>query len=166
MGYLLTLDLQPDDTHIAAGMSDGTLSVRRRQAKASEPSSNPIIDSIRTGTFETLLGGNPFQFIGKPLTKEKGKAKVVPVGDAGELKIEARRRKKLRAYDRLLKNFKYSAALDTVLRKVSEASLLCSPCSVCCQLNDISDVNPDRALGCAAGTTDDSLLAHPGTCAP
>ena len=99
-------------------MSDGTLSVRRRQAKASENAPNPLLDPIRSGTFETFLGGTPFQFIGKPLTRAKGKAKAVPVGDAGEMKVEARRKKKLRAYDRLLKNFKYAAALDAVLVKV------------------------------------------------
>lgn len=105
-------------------MSDGTLSVRRRQAKASEQSAtDPFsLASLRAGTFESFLGID-LSSIGKGRFREKGKAKARPLGDADEFRIEARRRRKLRAYDRLLKNFKYSAALDTVLRKVSKARL-------------------------------------------
>jgi U3 small nucleolar RNA-associated protein 15 len=36
-----------------------------------------------------------------------------------EFKVESRRRRRLKEYDRLLKGFKYSAALDSALRKVS-----------------------------------------------
>lgn len=114
----LSIFSQPDDTHIAAGMSDGTLSVRRRQPKASEQSSiEPALSSSRTGILTSMFGTD-FSSIGKGRFKEKGKAKARPAGDVDELKIEARRRRKLRAYDRLLKNFKYSAALDNVLQKV------------------------------------------------
>ena len=142
-------------------MSDGTLSVRRRQAKASEPASNPLLDSIRTGTFETFLGGSPFQFIGKPLTKDKGKARAVPVGDAGEMKVEARRRKKLRAYDKLLKNFKYSAALDAVLMKVRIVS---DPVSFGIKLT----VPPSSSMlvSFVASTAYNRLFAHSRASAP
>lgn len=47
-----------------------------------------------------------------------------PIGDVNEIKVEGRRKKKLREYDRLLKNFKYGAALDSVLRKVCVCGLL------------------------------------------
>lgn len=101
-------------------MSDGTLSVRRRQAKASESSSDPFsLSSLRSGTFESFLSsGSPFPALGSGRVREKGKAKAKPVGDVDEFKVEARRKRKLRAYDRLLKNFKYAAALDSVLMKV------------------------------------------------
>lgn len=99
-------------------MSDGTLSVRRRQPKASEPGSQDIfsIASLRSGAFESFLGGS-LPTLGMGRVKEKKKSK--PVGDIDELKVESKRKKRLREYDRLLKNFKYSAALDSVLRKVS-----------------------------------------------
>lgn len=48
----------------------------------------------------------------------KSKTKLKAAGDLNELNVEARRSKRLRLYDRFLKSFKYSAALDAVLRKV------------------------------------------------
>jgi U3 small nucleolar RNA-associated protein 15 len=109
--------LQPDETHIAAGMSDGTLSVRRRSAKPSENSTAADIVSaavLRSGAFESFLGNLPSIGQGKVKSKQKSK----PVGDSDELKIESKRKRRLREYDRLLKGFRYSAALDSVLRKV------------------------------------------------
>ena len=110
-------------------MSDGTLSVRRRQPKASESadaSSQPFsVASLRSGTFESFLSGMLPNTIGegrfKDKNKDKGKGKAkAAAGDVGELKVDpSRRKRKLREYDRLLKGFKYSAALDSVLRKVS-----------------------------------------------
>ncbi|KAI0832414.1 WD40 repeat-like protein [Trametes gibbosa] len=113
---ILCMAISPDETHIAAGMSDGTLSVRRRQPKASEPASQDLfsIASLRTGAFESFLGG-ALPALGQGRVKEKRKSK--PVGDVDELRVESKRKKRLRDYDRLLKNFKYSAALDSVLRK-------------------------------------------------
>ena len=97
-------------------MSDGTLSVRRRQAKASESSAAELIGSaaLRTGAFENYLGNLPN--IGHGHVKSKQKSK--PVGDVDEFRVESKRKQRLREYDRLLKGFKYSAALDSVLRKV------------------------------------------------
>ena len=101
-------------------MTDGTLSVRRRQPKASETSSSDpfSVDALRSGTFEAFLGG-ALSTIGQGRQRNVGKVKARPIGDVNEIKIERRRKKKLREYDRLLKNFKYSAALDCVLRRVS-----------------------------------------------
>ncbi|PSR77279.1 hypothetical protein PHLCEN_2v7972 [Hermanssonia centrifuga] len=112
---VLCLAVSPDETHIAAGMSDGTLSVRRRQAKASESSAHDLFSAaaLRTGAFESLLGNLPS--IGQGHVKSKQKSK--PVGDANELRVENKRKKRLKEYDRLLKGFKYSAALDSVLLK-------------------------------------------------
>lgn len=97
-------------------MSDGTLSVRRRQPKASEPASNDFFSPtvLRSGAFESFLGG--MSTLGQGKGREKGKAK--PIGDQDEFRVERRRKKRLHEYDRLLKGFKYSAALDSVLRKV------------------------------------------------
>ncbi|KAK0190888.1 Trp-Asp repeat-containing protein [Armillaria mellea] len=92
---ILCLAVSPDESHIAAGMSDGTLSVRRRQQKASETSDNAPFSAsnVRSGAFESFLGSG----IGQGQTKNKSNC--------------------LKDYDRFLKGFKYSAALDSVLRK-------------------------------------------------
>jgi U3 small nucleolar RNA-associated protein 15 len=118
-----SLSPKPDATHIATGMSDGTLSVRRRQQKASENGMD-FGNALKTGTYETFLGGT-LPLIGQGRIKAKTKSK--PVGDADELRVESRRTHRLREYDRLLKSFKYSAALDSVLRKVH--LIACMPSS-------------------------------------
>lgn len=110
---VLCLAISPDETHIAAGMSDGTLSVRRRQPKVSETNTE-YTTALKTGTYETFLGGT-LPLVGQGHVKTKTKTKAV--GDAGELRIESRRVRRLKQYDRFLKAFKYSAALDAVLQK-------------------------------------------------
>jgi U3 small nucleolar RNA-associated protein 15 len=115
--------MQPDETHIAVGMSDGTLSVRRRQPKASEAAAADGLLSataLRTVTLESFLGG-VLPTIGQPRTRDRTNKK--PVGDIDEFKVESKRRRRLKEYDRFLKGFKYSAALDSALRKVSTTFL-------------------------------------------
>ena len=97
-------------------MSDGTLSVRRRQPKASEGST---VDALRSGVFESFLGST-VPGIGHGAVR--GKAQPKPIGDINELRVESKRKKRLKDYDKLLKSFKYSAALDAVLRKVRSIS--------------------------------------------
>jgi U3 small nucleolar RNA-associated protein 15 len=98
-------------------MSDGTLSVRRRQPKAFEGTTThrPSEASIRATTLESFLGG-AFSDIGLLRVRDRTRSK--PVGDVDEFKIESKRRQRLKAYDRYLKGFKYSAALDSALQKV------------------------------------------------
>jgi len=53
-----------------------------------------------------------------PKFQGKGKGKQPSTaGILDEFRVEQRRQKRLREYDRLLKTFKYAAALDAVLRK-------------------------------------------------
>ncbi|KAJ7507862.1 WD40 repeat-like protein [Mycena galericulata] len=113
---ILCLAISPDETHIAAGMSDGTLSVRRRQPKASEMAGDLAFSAaaLRSGAFESFLGAS-FSTLGQGSLRQKTRSKAV--GEADEFRVESRRAKRLRDYDRLLKSFKYSAALDSVLRK-------------------------------------------------
>ena len=116
--YWLNLRItQPDETHIAAGRSDGTLSVRRRQQKASEAKASDLAAAaaLHSGAYESFLGALPS--IGQGHVKSKDKVK--PTGDVNEFRVESKRKKRLQEYDRLLKNFKYSAALDSVLRQVN-----------------------------------------------
>ncbi|GJJ07566.1 hypothetical protein Clacol_001769 [Clathrus columnatus] len=116
---ILCLGISPDDTHIAAGMSDGTLSVRRRDPKASEAVSTDMAisaEALQSGPFESFLGGVLSTIGERRLPKNiKGKSKLLDNVD--EFRVESRRKKRLREYDRLLKSFKYGAALDSVLSK-------------------------------------------------
>ncbi|PFH52767.1 hypothetical protein AMATHDRAFT_139144 [Amanita thiersii Skay4041] len=99
---LLCLALSPDATHIVAGMADGTLSVRRRQQKPAG------VDSFLNASIPT---------IGDGIAKVQNSSQLQTSSRFDELKIESRRTKRLKDYDKLLKSFKYSAALDSVLRK-------------------------------------------------
>lgn len=124
-------------------MSDGTLSVRRRQPKASETaaSSDPFSTAaLQSGTFESFLSGAlPAVGQGRPTKKGKGKAAVV--GDADEFRIESRRTKRLKEFDRMLKGFKYSAALDAVLRKVG---IIDTYAFIVCLCDVFSKCHPQR----------------------
>ncbi|KAI9508933.1 WD40-repeat-containing domain protein [Russula earlei] len=112
---VICLSVSPDETHIAVGMSDGTLSVRRRQPKASSEGTLALDEApLRVAALESVLGG-VLPSIGQPRVRDRTKKK--PVGDVDEFKVESKRRRRLKEYDRLLKGFKYSAALDSALRK-------------------------------------------------
>ena len=87
-------------------MSDGTLSVRRRQPKGADVYQGQVNSS---DIYVDIPGDlNPVARRSLPKATR----------DAGELQMVAQPVKKLKEYDRLLKAFKYSAALDTVLKKV------------------------------------------------
>lgn len=62
------------------------------------------------------MTSNLTNFIGYETKKMNG-IEHKPSLDKDELQIESRRMKRLKEYDKLLKAFKYSAALDSVLRK-------------------------------------------------
>lgn len=90
-------------------MSDGTLSIRRRDPKASEISQD---DQVRLDAPTLLHDIN----IGHGSQRHTPPSKSVI--DATELRVESQTSKKLKEYDKFLKSFKYSAALDSVLKKV------------------------------------------------
>lgn len=99
-------------------MTDGTLSVRRRQPKQSEIAAADLpysAASLKSGAYEAFLGAS-VPAIG--LGTVKSKQKLPPIPDSTEVKVETGRRKRLKDYDKFLKSFKYSAALDSVLKKV------------------------------------------------
>ncbi|KJA30233.1 hypothetical protein HYPSUDRAFT_153736 [Hypholoma sublateritium FD-334 SS-4] len=104
---VLCLSLSPDDTHILGGMSDGTLSIRRRDPKASEPKP----DQAHANVSAILSDIN----IGHGVSHQRTAAKSS--ADKSELRLQTQTSKKLKEYDKYLKNFKYSAALDSVLKK-------------------------------------------------
>ena len=93
--------------------------MRRRQTKASEGKASDLVAAaaLRAGAYESFLGALPS--IGQGHVKSKEKFK--PTGDPNEFRVESKRKRRLKEYDRLLKSFKYSAALDSVLRQVFTA---------------------------------------------
>ncbi|OCF58551.1 U3 small nucleolar RNA-associated protein 15 [Kwoniella mangroviensis CBS 10435] len=114
---VLSLAVSPDDTHIAAGLTDGTLSVRRRDPKASEITEDTTSNnlSIVGGSYEYFADME--QIFGKGYLKAK-KSELPPAkGDVDEYRVETRRKRKLKEFDRYLKGFKYQAALDAGTKK-------------------------------------------------
>lgn len=95
-GPILSIGLSPNDTHLVAGMATGLLSIRHRKliegATVSVAKRNP-----RAGSFRFFVRGHDH----KP--------------DPRDFRVEVKKKKKLSAYDNLLKKFKFHEALDTVL---------------------------------------------------
>lgn len=113
---ILSLAVSPDDTHIATGMTDGTLSVRRRDPKPSEAAAQDAK--------QTAISGGSYEYFADMETvfktgnvKAKGTDLPPVVGPADEFRVETRRTARLREFDRYLKAFKYSAALDAGLKR-------------------------------------------------
>ena len=99
-------------------MTDGTLSVRRRDPK---PAESAALDAK-----QTAIAGGAYEYFadmetvfGSGHVKSRGKDLPPVVGPADEIRVETRRSEKLREFDRFLKGFKYSSALDAGLKKVS-----------------------------------------------
>lgn len=99
---ILCLAVSPDESHIAAGMADGTLCIRKRQLRASELQHR----QEQTQSYEYFVGAGGSQ---------------QPQSQSGtqqdEIRVESVRRQRLKPYDKLLKKFQHSDALDAVLRK-------------------------------------------------
>jgi U3 small nucleolar RNA-associated protein 15 len=57
--------------------------------------------------------------------KQKGANAPPVIGPSDEFKVESKRRQRLREFDRYLKGFKYSSALDAGLKQVRYMSFLC-----------------------------------------
>ncbi|WRT70599.1 uncharacterized protein IL334_007597 [Kwoniella shivajii] len=114
---IMSLAVSPDDTHIAAGLTDGTLSVRRRDPKPSEITETVQNNlSIVGGSYEYFADME--QIFGKGYVKAKRQDLGKAQGPVDEFKVEVRRKRKLKEFDRFLKGFKYQAALDAGLKKI------------------------------------------------
>lgn len=112
---ILSLAVSPDDTHIAAGMTDGTLSVRRRELKAAEQAAADAEQkAIQGGAYEYFADMEAV--FARGLRKAKGKDLGPVVGPSDEIRVESKRLARLAQYDKYLKAFKYSAALDAAMR--------------------------------------------------
>lgn len=109
-------------------MTDGTLAVRRRDPKTSETTANETKQSaLSTGSYEYFAEMETI--FGTGHIKKKGQNLPEVVGAVDEVKIESRRKEKLKVFDRYLKAFKYSAALDSGIKKVRPCSPFITPIS-------------------------------------
>ncbi|CAO3702626.1 unnamed protein product [Rhizopus stolonifer] len=96
---ILSVGLSPDDTHLAAGMANGLLSIRQRQLKASEKAlKKKTQDYIKAGTYKYFMRGQT----------------NAPVND--DYVVESAKKLKLKKYDNFIKVFQYGNALDEVLK--------------------------------------------------
>ncbi|KAI5455117.1 U3 small nucleolar RNA-associated protein 15 [Naganishia albida] len=121
---ILSLAVSPDDTHIAAGMTDGTLSLRRRDPKAAELAAQEAKKSVlSTGAYEyfadveSVFGTGHVKSTQQDQAQGQQRQGAKTMAAVDEFRVENVRRKKLKDYDKFLKTFKYGAALDAVMVK-------------------------------------------------
>lgn len=108
-GQVMSLAVSPNNSHIVAGMSDGSLSIRTRTG-AVRKAGVPI--EFVTPSYDALLAGaGSGGQVYKSMEGLKGSYLE------GETKVSKERKRKLTEWDKMLKNFRYGDALDSVLRK-------------------------------------------------
>ncbi|KAL7753921.1 U3 small nucleolar RNA-associated protein 15 [Sorochytrium milnesiophthora] len=95
---ILSIALSRDDTHLAVGMADGTLSIRSRETKPQhDQTPSADVQRYRTGTYKYFMRGQGHR------------------AAEDDLQVARERGVKLKEYDRYLKSFRYADALDVVL---------------------------------------------------
>lgn len=107
---ILTLAISPEERELAVGMSDGTLCVRKREVRKAEEEARAMErNAITGGGVEAFL-----PYANEAREQAEGKRIALMKGD--DLRAETVRSKRLKPYDKLMKSFRYSEALDAVLR--------------------------------------------------
>ncbi|BGP37332.1 U3 small nucleolar RNA-associated protein 15 [Rhodotorula kratochvilovae] len=109
-GQVMSLAVSPNNSHLVAGLSDGSLSIRTRAGvgrKAGVP-----IEKV-TPSYDAILAGMGH---GGVVYSGKQAGEGLKATFEGEIKVTKERRRKLTEWDRMLKNFRYGDALDSVLR--------------------------------------------------
>lgn len=102
---------QPNNSHLVAGLSDGSLSIRTR-AGAGRKAGVPV-EKV-TPSFDAMLAGMGH---GGIVYSGKQAGEGLKATYEGEVKVTKERRRKLTEWDRMLKNFRYGDALDSALRQ-------------------------------------------------
>ncbi|SCV72504.1 BQ2448_4041 [Microbotryum intermedium] len=108
-GQVMSLAISPNSSHLVAGISDGSLSIRTRVAskKAELPT------EFKPPSYDALLAGAAAGGV----VYEGKEAMEGMQAFEGEQKMGRDKKKKLMEWDRMLKDFRYGDALDSVLRK-------------------------------------------------
>ncbi|ORZ40434.1 WD40-repeat-containing domain protein [Catenaria anguillulae PL171] len=132
---ILSLAVSPNDTHMAVGMVDGTLSLRSRdedkEGEFEVGSERGVAASYRTGSYRYFMRGQGYQ------------------PSATDFQVMKAKKPKLNAYDVYLKKFEYANALDVVFETNQPPIVIVS------LIEELLDRNGlDRAL---QGRTEESL---------
>eukprot|EP00188_Purpureofilum_apyrenoidigerum_P003908 Plantae.Rhodophyta-Purpureofilum_apyrenoidigerum.ctg4221.p1 GENE.Plantae.Rhodophyta-Purpureofilum_apyrenoidigerum.ctg4221~~Plantae.Rhodophyta-Purpureofilum_apyrenoidigerum.ctg4221.p1 ORF type:complete len:536 (+),score=64.22 Plantae.Rhodophyta-Purpureofilum_apyrenoidigerum.ctg4221:134-1741(+) len=124
-GQILSIDMSPNGSRLAAGLADGICAIRNYQTAAAIDRSGPTED------FATRRRSDEVKLFMK-LARGESKPKVVgPVPGSrryflrgkhegprdGDIIVGPEKRVKLQPYDRLLRKFQYGAALDKAMQK-------------------------------------------------
>eukprot|EP01134_Creolimax_fragrantissima_P004839 CFRG4839T1 len=99
---VMSLAMSPEDTHLAVGMADGTLSIRHKPNKA-------VVNSglaFGSKNAKAVPRGGTMQYF------QRGKNTTAGEDD---FRVEIRRKKRLAEYDVYMKRFQYGNALDSAL---------------------------------------------------
>ncbi|GAA5831099.1 hypothetical protein JCM11251_005142 [Rhodosporidiobolus azoricus] len=109
-GQVMSLAVSPNNSHLIAGLSDGSLSIRTRAGvgrKAGVP-----VEKI-TPSYDAILAG---MGQGGMVYKGAEAREGLKATFEGEVKVGRERKRKLAEWDKMLKNFRYGDALDSVMR--------------------------------------------------
>ncbi|GAA5901891.1 U3 small nucleolar RNA-associated protein 15 [Sporobolomyces salmoneus] len=109
-GQVMSLAVSPNNSHIVAGLSDGSLSIRTRTG-ATRKAGVPI--EFVTPSYDALLAGAGSG--GNVYTGASAMEGLKSI--EGEIKVSKERRRKLTEWDKMLKNFRYGDALDSVVMR-------------------------------------------------
>ncbi|KDN39385.1 WD40 repeat-like protein [Tilletiaria anomala UBC 951] len=113
---ILCMALSPDESHLAVGMADGTLCIRKRELKQSEIKRRQERKAaLIGGSYDSFLQGNA------AAAAQQAGSTMGPGQDAGrrsrdDVRVASVRSVKLKDYDKFLKAFRYQDALNAVLR--------------------------------------------------
>ncbi|KAI9089601.1 WD40-repeat-containing domain protein [Phlyctochytrium arcticum] len=124
------IGVSPNDKHLVVGMNNGLLSMRQRMVKTAELDSDSR-ETARRGTAKFWNRG----------------AQYTP--EQHDIRVEVQRRKQLKIYDKFLRNFRFSDALD--------ASLTGSHRSVI-TISVLEEIRHQGGLRAALGGRDDRSL--------
>lgn len=121
---ILTLAISPEERELAVGMADGTLCVRKRELKKSEEEARNLQRAALEGSGAGRVGEGldaflPFAGVGgggADSRRDEAGAKRAALARHDDVRAENVRARRLKPYDRLLKGFRYSEALDAILR--------------------------------------------------
>lgn len=121
---ILTIAISPEERELAVGMADGTLCVRKREVKKSEEEARSLQRTALAGGggvagaggLEAVLPFAGMEEGGAASRRDEAQAKRAALARHDDVRAESVRARRLKPYDRLLKGFRYSEALDAVLR--------------------------------------------------
>ncbi|KAJ3020066.1 snoRNA-binding rRNA-processing protein [Thoreauomyces humboldtii] len=127
-----SVGVSPDDTHLVVGMNNGLLSIRQRMVKTADLVVTPKQD-LRRGTHKYWTRGGDY------------------VPENHDIRVEARKRKQLKPYDKFMRTFRYADALDAVMTTFQRPLIVISL---------MEELRNREGLRSALGGRDDKSLEH------